>query len=178
MNKDIAEPRDVLPRNSGYCLSHLVANPLRRLPDQMKVANDRVLNDRPRMERVSTGSGLAFYPAYAVEDMLQVLPVPFRHNGSASRKIRSRILGCRDDSVTTSTFRSRISSRAACKPPGKKGGLWGPQSTRKSKSLSGRSSPRAFEPKMRRLAPPWRRAASRSSCRFESNTGFDSATSA
>ena len=72
MDKDVAEPCDVLPRNSGYCLSYLVANSLRRLPDQMKVANDRVLNDRLRMERVPTGSGVAFYPADAVEDVLQV----------------------------------------------------------------------------------------------------------
>jgi len=72
VDKNISQASDTFPRNSGSSVSQLVANPLRRLADQLKITNDRVLDDCPRVKRISAGLGVVLDPADAVEDMLQV----------------------------------------------------------------------------------------------------------
>jgi hypothetical protein len=61
----------------------------------------------------------------------------------------------------TSTFRPSSSSRSAGSPPGNHGGVCGPASTSKSRSLSSRASPLAKEPNTRTRRTPCSAAMAR-----------------
>src|ERR1017187_5759749 len=129
-------------------------DPLRRLAENLKVANNCVLKRMRDKDRVSALTGIFGDSANALENMLDIRALGF-HNGTASRRTASRIRGLSERRITTCTGCPRSSSRSATRLPGNHGVVSPVTSTRRSTSLSTGSSPRATEPTSRTLPAPW-----------------------
>jgi hypothetical protein len=108
--------------------------------------------------------GILEDPANACNDVLDVCALGF-HSGTGSRRTSSRIKWLRERRITTWTRLPSSCSRSAAKLPGNHGVVSPVTSIRKSTSLSGVSSPRATEPKIRTFPAPWRVASRRISSR-------------
>jgi hypothetical protein len=139
-------------------------DPLCRLAENLKVADDCVL-ERARGEySIPARRRILSDSAYAFDDMLDIRALRF-HNSTASRSTESRIRGLNERRITTCTRRPRSCSRSATRLPGNHGVVSPVTSTRRSTSLSRVSSPRATEPKRWTLPAPWRVATRRISSR-------------
>jgi hypothetical protein len=130
----------------------------------LEVANNSVL-ERARTEiRFPARRGILKNPANARNHLLNVCALRF-HSGTASRRTSSRIKWFTERRITTWTRLPSSCSRSAVKLPGNHGVVSPVTSIRKSTSLSGVSSPRATEPKIRTFPAPWRVASRRISSR-------------
>src|SRR5581483_3249727 len=165
--RDNLRPRN--PRASPY----LWEKPARRLPDDLEIANDRILHQPLAQQHVATAGSIGFTRLDAVRNMTEIRTVAF-HRGRASASTNGRKNGLRLRSATRSTRRpygcsnSSTNARSSPKP------LASARSTRRSMSLPGRSSPRATEPNRRISEAPWRAAiaAIASRCRCNSSRSF------
>lgn len=98
------------------------------------------------------------------------------HKGVASESTRSRIRLLSPRSVTTSTLRPRNCRSSITSPPKSSKLRPGSIATRRSMSLSGRSSPRATDPKTRTSYAPCLRAICSTCCRFDRRISVPSMT--
>jgi hypothetical protein len=73
------------PVDLGVPLFVRLADPLRRLAEHLKVANDCVLKRSRREDSISAWCGILCDSADALNDMLDIRSLGF-HNGTASRK--------------------------------------------------------------------------------------------
>jgi hypothetical protein len=110
----------------------------------MRIRSTRILMEQ--IERVSVIQGRTA--------VVRARGIRSTQRGTASARIRSRRRRCKPCSSATSTLRPSASSRSAIRPPGKKGVRTGPASIRRSKSLSGRCSPRAKDQNTRMPVTP------------------------
>ena len=152
------------PGDFGMPLLVRLGNPLRRLAENLKIANDCILECPRGKDRIPAGCGILADSANALDDMLDVRALGF-HKGTDSRRTASRIRGLNERRITTWTRRPRSCSRSAVKLPGNHGVVLAVMSTSRSTSLSGVSSPRATEPKRRTFRAPWRAAMRKISSR-------------
>jgi hypothetical protein len=79
-----------------------LADPLRRLAEYLKVANDGVLKCSRSKDSISARCGILGDSANALNDMFDVCALGF-HNGTASRRTASRIRGLNERRITTWT---------------------------------------------------------------------------
>src|SRR5581483_2553444 len=105
------------PRASPY----LWEKPARRLPDDLEIANDRILHQPLAQQHVATAGNIGFNRLDAVRNMTEIRTVAF-HRGRASASTTGRKNGLRLRSTTRSTRRpygcsnSSTSARSSPKP--------------------------------------------------------------
>src|ERR1022692_3196979 len=148
MDQNVSESRNGPPVNLGMKRSQAIADPLRGLGKGLEIAQNRILNHFRLAKGLLAALAIPIYALDAFEDVMNIKAVVL-HKGTASCSTRSRISGWSALSSATSTLRPSSSSRSTSRPPGNHGGVRGPASTSKSRSLSSRASPLAKEPNTR-----------------------------
>ena len=109
-------------------------------------------------------------PEVVVDDVPEPVLIPPAQSSTASAKTSSRTRSRSDAGVPTSTFTPSASSSSTPIDRISIGRASGSSSTRKSMSLSPRSSPRATEPNKAIDQPRWRATISLISCRWASTS--------
>src|SRR5205814_1853261 len=110
----------------------------------LKIPQRCILKRMRRLELLPSVSCVFFNPLDAFQDVLQIDCVVL-HNDRASLRTMSRSSEDNAASVTTSTRHPNSDSRSKTSPPGNQELVSGPVSMSKSRSLSGRDSPRATD---------------------------------
>lgn len=148
---------DVAPGNTGVASAEFLAQGVRGLADDLQQALHRELPDAVLVPGIPAEFGdLGDLPG-GVEDIGDALVVPAARRSTDSARItRSRLFS--PPAETTSTARPSSASSSRVMRIRSNRELSSSKSTSRSMSLSGRSSPRAAEPKRRTLLARWREA--------------------
>jgi len=106
MDEDIAETGDCPPVDAGLRHFGSFGQPLARFGQCLKVSHHGILNDFRLHEAGTVIARISFDAADAFEHVLDVNLVPFveDHKSTACLRTFSRIFGCKDAGVTTSTL--------------------------------------------------------------------------
>src|ERR1035437_3560352 len=146
--------------------AHHLAYRTRRLADDLQMVYHPHLQHLVSFEPLPPTADPFLYPLDTVQDVLETAGV-VPHRTTASSITRCRIRGFRPLWLATSTLQPSRFCNSSIRAAWFSNPRPGSNSTNRSTSLSGPSSPRTTEPKTRTFRAPWRAAIARICSRFE-----------